>query len=70
MERGKCAGGYPLDGMNLCERCGALSNQVCHAHYQQLHSALAALVEALEVNDEDGLTAFAPQMEAARAALR
>lgn len=32
--------------------------------------ALRELVEALSANDEDGLTEFAPQMAAARAALQ
>lgn len=36
---------------------------------KQLRAALNGLVDALAANDEDGLTEFAPQMQAARAAL-
>lgn len=37
--------------------------------YVKVRDALRGLVDALGDNDEDGLTEFAPQMQAARAAL-
>jgi hypothetical protein len=46
------------------DRWGALQ-----AENKRLRAALRGLVDALAANDEDGLTEFAPQMQAARAAL-
>lgn len=37
---------------------------------QLLSAALSDLISGLSENDQDGLTEFAPQMQAARAALR
>lgn len=39
------------------------------AEIDLLGDALRGLVDALAANDEDGLTEFAPQMQAARSAL-
>ncbi len=53
------------DSLKSCEEtCGFWVKE-----HDRVRGALEALVVALDVNDEDGLTGFAPEMQAARAAL-